>query len=691
VAVRLDWDYDNDPQTGYTPYDGGNTLHVEYDKTDMNGNYYFSFRFVNSPYPANYYSNKIRVYATNSNSACFDHDLGNGAQISEYYYLDISSSTTSIYSASANVSNVEVNQGSALRYLYRARLFSINQLGYTPPTIRYLIRPTFSTSCFCDPDESFLGLFFTECQNTTMSVPRIIFNHLPEDNATAYHEYGHFIEWAKVGVQVYDDLGGEGHWFEKSTTHKVAWTEGWAEFYAAACLMYWYSTELPTSPEYIVTTKYQWMDYSQSLLSSGVDNKTVEGAVACFLYSLWDDISQRAPNYSGDNDDLSLSGSTLLNRIQYRWNILGELIAPTHVEAYKNALINGVDSKYHSSINALYNSIINQSGNAYSATPSILNISGNSSSRILSWNDNTAPTYYSWGYHNVDIVENNEQGFKIFRKATTASWDGTLNGYTLVGTVGQNTTTWTDNTSLSGGHSYVVVANNNTGNSLPRTEHSVYYQPPLAVTISGPSYLNSGQSGTWTASASGGTTPYHYQWWYMHPSNNTLQSFSIIEPNNIPLDTWFTLGTDSPTLSRYDSQNFNLKCVVTDATNTQVTSNIISVSVGGSLAKISGTGEEKATDILALAEEIPIEYSLGNYPNPFNPTTKISFAIPNDGHVSLKIFDILGREIAVLANQVFSAGRYTFEFNASNLPSGTYIYHLRTDNKTITKKMLIIK
>lgn len=83
----------------------------------------------------------------------------------------------------------------------------------------------------------------------------------------------------------------------------------------------------------------------------------------------------------------------------------------------------------------------------------------------------------------------------------------------------------------------------------------------------------------------------------MHPSN-MLQSFSIIKPNNIPVDTWFTLGTDSPTLSRYDSQNFNLKCVVTDATNTQVTSNIISVIVGSSLAKISGTDKEQANNKL---------------------------------------------------------------------------------------------
>lgn len=214
--------------------------------------------------------------------------------------------------------------------------------------------------------------------------------------------------------------------------------------------------------------------------------------------------------------------------------------------------------------------------------------------------------------------------------------------------------------------------------------------PVLSATISGPTYLNPRQSGTWTATTSGGTAPYHYQWWYMHPST-TIQLFSIIEPNNIPVDVWFTIGTDSPILSIYDSQNFNLKCVVTDATNTQVTSNIISVSVGGSLAKISGTGEEKVDDILALAEELPTEYSLGNYPNPFNPTTKIGFSIPNDSHVSLKVFDILGREVAVLANQAFSAGRYEFDFNASILPSGTYIYSLRTDSKTIIKKMLLVK
>jgi hypothetical protein len=89
-----------------------------------------------------------------------------------------------------------------------------------------------------------------------------------------------------------------------------------------------------------------------------------------------------------------------------------------------------------------------------------------------------------------------------------------------------------------------------------------------------------------------------------------------------------------------------------------------------------------------LAEDY---YLLQNYPNPFNPTTKISFSIPNSSHVSLKVYDILGREVAVLADKIFSEGRYEFEFNAINLPSGTYIYRLRTENKTIMKKMLLLK
>jgi hypothetical protein len=89
--------------------------------------------------------------------------------------------------------------------------------------------------------------------------------------------------------------------------------------------------------------------------------------------------------------------------------------------------------------------------------------------------------------------------------------------------------------------------------------------------------------------------------------------------------------------------------------------------------------------------QIPISFSLQNYPNPFNPTTKISFSLPQKDHVQLKVFDSIGREVASLANGIFEIGKHEIEFNAVNLPSGTYIYSLRTKNKIITKKMLLVK
>ncbi len=85
-------------------------------------------------------------------------------------------------------------------------------------------------------------------------------------------------------------------------------------------------------------------------------------------------------------------------------------------------------------------------------------------------------------------------------------------------------------------------------------------------------------------------------------------------------------------------------------------------------------------------------YSLEqNYPNPFNPTTSINYSIKNDGFVSLKIYNILGQQVADLVNQDQKAGYYNANFNASNLPSGIYIYTIKTSGFTSSKKMLLIK
>ncbi|MEO8231203.1 MAG: T9SS type A sorting domain-containing protein, partial [Ignavibacteriota bacterium] len=80
-----------------------------------------------------------------------------------------------------------------------------------------------------------------------------------------------------------------------------------------------------------------------------------------------------------------------------------------------------------------------------------------------------------------------------------------------------------------------------------------------------------------------------------------------------------------------------------------------------------------------------------NYPNPFNPSTTISFTIPTTSNVSLKVFNILGKEVATMVNETKSAGNYSVIFNATGLSSGIYFYQLTTDNFTATKKFTLMK
>jgi len=89
---------------------------------------------------------------------------------------------------------------------------------------------------------------------------------------------------------------------------------------------------------------------------------------------------------------------------------------------------------------------------------------------------------------------------------------------------------------------------------------------------------------------------------------------------------------------------------------------------------------------------IPIEYSLSqNYPNPFNPITKIQFEIPKDGLVNLKVYDVLGREVKNLINEVKSAGRYTVLLEGSDLSSGVYFYRIESGDFVQVKRMILLK
>jgi hypothetical protein len=80
-----------------------------------------------------------------------------------------------------------------------------------------------------------------------------------------------------------------------------------------------------------------------------------------------------------------------------------------------------------------------------------------------------------------------------------------------------------------------------------------------------------------------------------------------------------------------------------------------------------------------------------NFPNPFNPSTKIGFNLPDRNFVTLKVYNVLGSEILTLLNEDMSAGYYQIDFNAEGLTSGVYFYTLSTHNFTSTKKMIILR
>ena len=100
--------------------------------------------------------------------------------------------------------------------------------------------------------------------------------------------------------------------------------------------------------------------------------------------------------------------------------------------------------------------------------------------------------------------------------------------------------------------------------------------------------------------------------------------------------------------------------------------------------------------ITNVDDEVLYTFSLEqNYPNPFNPMTNIKFSIPQNGFVSLKVYNVLSKEIAELVNKELSAGNYTVQFSADavsqNLSSGVYFYRLESRQFSQTKKLILVK
>jgi hypothetical protein len=208
------------------------------------------------------------------------------------------------------------------------------------------------------------------------------------------------------------------------------------------------------------------------------------------------------------------------------------------------------------------------------------------------------------------------------------------------------------------------------------------------VSISGPSYLNRGQIGTFTAVVNYGVPPYSYEWYRMIicQEPDKLKVIGL----DAPCDIWTGPFSSSSSVQVSGTSSFKLKVVVTDANNQSGEAEKY-VSVGGSFKKSANSNEEQVSFINVE----PTNFQLTqNYPNPFNPSTSISYQIPKPVNVRIKIFDTRGTEIKSLLDSYKQPGFYTMVWDGTDnsnrkVSSGVYFLTLSTPEYTKTIKMIL--
>ena len=163
-----------------------------------------------------------------------------------------------------------------------------------------------------------------------------------------------------------------------------------------------------------------------------------------------------------------------------------------------------------------------------------------------------------------------------------------------------------------------------------------------------------------------------------------VQCSSVIPGLTRNLQEWETIGFVEGHGNSNSPKEYNF--VDTDA-STQ-----LSNPLNYRLKQIDTDGSFEYSETITVELGLPTEYSLKqNYPNPFNPSTIITYQIPKEGFVTLKVYDVLGREVATLVNENKQAGKYSLEFSSKQLSSGTYFYRLTSGEFTEIIKMILLR
>ncbi len=208
-------------------------------------------------------------------------------------------------------------------------------------------------------------------------------------------------------------------------------------------------------------------------------------------------------------------------------------------------------------------------------------------------------------------------------------------------------------------------------NKSPASQSTSCFPP--TVSISGPTSLAPGVSGTFTANVTGLNTPISYQWY------RRIECLDLDKnpdgSKDTPCGKWYAFGSNTATVQSSAWQDFSLKCKVTDSSNnTDYDTHYISVS------------SDKKTTIT----------NQNAFPNPFNSSTLITFRLHQSSNVSIKIYNIRGQIVKNLADNIFSEGQHSINWDGKNdfaqdLNSGLYLCHLYSDNINYTIKLLLAK
>ena len=227
---------------------------------------------------------------------------------------------------------------------------------------------------------------------------------------------------------------------------------------------------------------------------------------------------------------------------------------------------------------------------------------------------------------------------------------------------------------------------------------------PLTASISGPTSVDKGVSATWGASAANGTAPYQFAWSYYYnctspppppPSPCSGNTCTELQASTRGEDTsslapddpghcgiWNNGGTSSSfTQTFWKTPQVQIRVTATDAVGETATKTR-SVSVIHDDELVAGRAAEApaATSVSAplAAAALPLDFALAApRPNPFSSTAQVAFDLPEASEVRLAVYDVLGREVAVLAEGWHEAGRYTPTFDGGRLPSGTYLVRIQ--------------